>query len=60
MGQVYALRELDSYVSSNDFVDSIQVYNRDTGSIYSTDSNVISAPPVGSSSEVVSKNKKEK
>lgn len=44
MGQVYALRELDSYVSSNDFVDSIQVYNRDTGSIYSTDSNVISAP----------------
>lgn len=44
MGQVYALRELDSYVSSNDFVDSIQVYNRDTGFIYSTDSNVISAP----------------
>ncbi|MFR7894459.1 MAG: hypothetical protein ACLU38_10715 [Dysosmobacter sp.] len=44
MGQVYALRELDSYVSRNDFVDSIQVYNRDTGSIYSTDSNVDQRP----------------
>jgi AraC-like DNA-binding protein len=44
MGQVYALRELGSYISSNDFVDSIQVYNRSSGYIYSTDSNVISAP----------------
>ena len=42
MGQVYALRELGSYISSNDFVDSIQVYNRSSGYIYSTDSNVIS------------------
>lgn len=44
LDQVYALRELSSYISSNDFVDSIQIYNRKSGYIYSTDSNVISAP----------------
>lgn len=44
MEQVYAMRELGSYVSSNDFVDSIQIYNRESGYVYSTDSNVISAP----------------
>lgn len=44
LDQVYYLRSLGSYISSNDFVDSIQVYNRSTGYIYSTDSNVVSAP----------------
>lgn len=44
LDQVYYLRNLGSYISSNDFVDSIQVYNRSTGYIYSTDSNVVSAP----------------
>lgn len=42
LSQVYALRELGSYISSNDHVDSIQVYDRDSGYIYSTDSNVSS------------------
>ena len=42
--RIYNLRELNTYVSSSDFVDSINVYNHATGSIYSTDPNLLSAP----------------
>lgn len=42
--QVFYLRELNAYVSSSDFVDSIQIYNRAGDYVYSSDSNVLSAP----------------
>ncbi len=41
--RIYNLRELNTYVSSSDFVDSINVYNHKTGSIYSTDPNLLSS-----------------
>ncbi|MEG1801012.1 MAG: hypothetical protein RR273_03455, partial [Oscillospiraceae bacterium] len=40
--RVRALRELGTYVSSSDFVDSIMVYNRASSTIYSTDSDMLS------------------
>ncbi|MEG2929522.1 MAG: helix-turn-helix domain-containing protein [Oscillospiraceae bacterium] len=39
--RVRALRELGTYVSSSDFVDSIAVYNRASNTIYSTDSDML-------------------
>ncbi|MEG0764453.1 MAG: helix-turn-helix domain-containing protein [Pseudoflavonifractor sp.] len=40
--RVQDLRELGTYVSSSDFVDSITVYHRGSNIIYSTDSDVLS------------------
>ncbi|MEG1988184.1 MAG: AraC family transcriptional regulator [Oscillibacter sp.] len=42
MARVRDLRELGTYVSSSDFVDSIMVYNRANNTVYSTDSDVLS------------------
>lgn len=42
--QMFNLRELNTYVGSSDFVDSINVYNQETGYIYSTDPKLLSAP----------------
>ncbi|MEG1632872.1 MAG: helix-turn-helix domain-containing protein [Oscillospiraceae bacterium] len=42
MERVRDLRELGTYVSSSDFVDSITVYNRVRNTIYSTDADVLS------------------
>ncbi len=42
--KVYCLRELNTYVSNSDIIDSINVYNAATGFIYSTDSDLLSAP----------------
>jgi|GEM_PF-534407 len=42
--RIYNLRELNTYVGSSDFVDSINVYNQKTGFITSTDPNLLSAP----------------
>lgn len=40
--QARDLRELGTYVSSSDFVDSITIYNRQENMIYATDSDVLS------------------
>lgn len=42
--RVYGLRELNTYVSSSEFVDSISVYNQNTHMVYTTDTNFLSAP----------------
>lgn len=42
--RVYGLRELNTYVSSSEFVDSISIYNQNTQYVYTTDSNILSAP----------------
>lgn len=42
--KVYCLRELNTYVSNSDIVDSINVYNAATGFVYSTDPSLLSAP----------------